>query len=57
MDSDIPKKEYISLATQLALRGGQSRFLKDSRKEWYESDYRRLKEEVQDILRVSQGES
>ncbi|MEC7985734.1 MAG: PrsW family intramembrane metalloprotease [Myxococcota bacterium] len=50
LDAKIPQKEYISLSTQLALRGGQSRMLTDKRKEWYDSDYRRLQQEVRDIL-------
>ena len=49
--NSIPKEEYIRLATHLAQRGRQVEAFMGKRKDWYALDYRRLKEEVDDILK------
>ena len=49
LQEEIPKREYIKCATQLALRGAQLRSLRDRRREWYELDYQRLQEEIVDL--------
>ena len=46
----IPKKEYIRLATHLAQRGRQVELLSERRHAWYELDYRRLEQEIRDLL-------
>lgn len=50
LSPDIPKWEYIRLATHLAQRGRQVAMLSPKRRAWYELDYRRLQEEVRDLL-------
>ena len=47
---DIPQREYVRLATHLAQRGRQVALLSEKRRKWYELDYRRIKEEINDIL-------
>ncbi|MBM74455.1 MAG: hypothetical protein CMK59_03570 [Proteobacteria bacterium] len=43
------REEFINLATQLALRGTQSRLLNDKRSEWYKSDYKRIQLEIKSL--------
>ena len=50
LSTDIPKEEYIRLSTHLAQRGHQVEAFMGKRKDWYTLDYRRLREEVADIL-------
>ena len=50
LDKSVPKDEYIRLATHLAQRGRQAESLEGQRKGWYALDYRRLKQEISDIL-------
>ena len=50
LPEEIPKKEYIRLATHLAQRGRQVALLPQKRRAWYELDYRRLQEEIRDLL-------
>lgn len=52
LPSDVPKWEYIRLATHLAQRGRQVDLLSEKRTEWYELDYRRLQEEIRDLLQA-----
>jgi RsiW-degrading membrane proteinase PrsW (M82 family) len=53
LDNDIPKEEYIRLTTHLAQRGYQVEAFMGKRKDWYTLDYRRLKEEIKDLLHNS----
>ena len=56
LDSSIPKEEYIRLSTHLAQRGRQLEQFTGQQQYWYELDYRRLSEEVGDILASSSAQ-
>jgi len=53
LEPQIPKDEYIRLATHLAQRGRQARSLEGQRKKWYGLDYRRLQHEIADVLQTA----